>query len=227
MDISNKKLIEEVEEAINEIESLLPNDFDGKTLSKKSKLPYKLASIYYSYSYRFHAIANSALQLFKFENYLSSAILIRSLMETASVLFLVEERIERNLNSFNCEETDKFLMKILVGGKLKSYEYFAYNCLKAIDKVDGKKYDQFREMYDQLSEFAHPNWAGSAGYFSKIESEGIKIFTLNDGIKNPFFILFPFSISITVLIDSINSIKKLMPKFIKICESSCQRSAQR
>lgn len=221
MDISNEKLIKEIEEAIDEVESLLPNNLDGRELSKGSKLPYKLASINYSSSFRFLAIANSALELIKLKDYLSSSILIRSLMETASTLFLVEERINRNLNDFNCEEIDSFLMKVLVGGKLESDAYSTYSCTKAIKKVTDKKYVKFGEMYDELSEFSHPNWAGSAGYFSKIEYEGIKKFTKTKGIENPFFILFPFSVSLTVLKDSFDSIKELMPKFIKACESSC------
>lgn len=221
MGAKNSELIAGIEEAITSLESSLPTYLDGKTLSKTSKLPYKLASINYSYSYRFLVIAKTALQLFKNEEYLSSAILIRSSMETSSMLFYLLNKIEDFLNELNCEQIDSFMMKVLVGGKLKSDVYVIDNCLKAIDKVTKKKFDKFREMYDQLSEFAHPNWAGSAGYFSKIESEGIKEFNISKKMESPFFILFPFSVSTALLVDSFENIQKIMPNFIKQCEVSC------
>lgn len=219
MDIKNEKLIEELEKEISKLDTLLIVGFDGRELSKTSKLPYKLSSIIYSLTYRGQELASGAISLYKKSNYLSSAILIRSLMETSSILFHVESKIKKSIEDFEIDLVDQYLMKISLGSKNQKSDYNILNCITAIDLVDKKKYDNYRKMYDQLSEYAHPNWSGTAGFFSKIKSEGIKSFGKNIGFKNPFIIIFPFAISLQILLDSYNNLSDMMPKFINKCES--------
>ena len=79
----------------------------------------------------------------------------------------------------------------------------------------------FRHQYDRLSEFAHPNWAGTTFLFSKIDySTGITDFGENiRGTESTRRIgLANLSVALAMFEVSYNHITDLMPDFVQLCE---------
>ena len=58
-----------------------------------------------------------------------------------------------------------FLNKHLLGSRNQNAPVESYNILTAIDHTD-KEFENYRIAYDDLSEFAHPNWSGLIGAYS-------------------------------------------------------------
>lgn len=69
---------------------------------------------------------------------------------------------------------DEHFHKMLVGWKEKETPTFpqALNIMTALGHLE-KSVPGVMASYDHLSEFAHPNWNGVAGLFSKIDQEAL------------------------------------------------------
>lgn len=95
----------------------------------------------------------------------------------------------------------------------------AINVLNFVDRLE-KDIPGFRHQYDCLSEFAHPNWAGTTFLFSKIESGGITNFGENvRGTESTRRIgLANLSVALAMFEVRYNQITDLMPAFISFCE---------
>jgi hypothetical protein len=64
---------------------------------------------------------------------------------------------------------DKF-EKLLLGWKADPNFPQAFNILTLIDHLD-QQFHGVRARYDELSEFAHPNWSGAFGLFAITDCE--------------------------------------------------------
>jgi len=101
----------------------------------------------------------------------------------------------------------------------------AINVLTFIDKVE-LELAGFRKNYDQLSEYAHPNWSGVSGTFTKTDYENILIdFGKNirgkDRKKLLISISFPTNLEIFVMIY--NEFAEFLPKLIELCERQIEQ----
>ena len=96
----------------------------------------------------------------------------------------------------------------------------AINVLNFVDLID-EDIPGFRHQYDRLSEFAHPNWAGTAFLFSKIDySTAIAEFGENTrGTESTRRIgLANLSAALAIFEVSYNRITDLMLDFVQLCE---------
>jgi hypothetical protein len=120
-------------------------------------------------------------------------------------------------------DIDDYLMKLLMGSRTDlDVMPQALSVLTFVDHVE-KSIEGFRHQYDQLSEFAHPNWAGTALLFSKIDrSRAVVDFGENlrcadnaraIGVSN-------LSLALAMFEVSYNRITDLMPAFISVCETA-------
>ena len=94
------------------------------------------------------------------------------------------------------------------------------NVLNFIDCVE-KDIPGFRDQYDRLGEFAHPNWAGTTFLFSKIDySSGIADFggNIRETESTRRMGLLNLSVALAMFEVSYNRIIDLMPDFVQICE---------
>lgn len=222
MVFDEKLFLEKLEENIADLKDSLTTEIDGKKISGVSKVPFKVVALAFSLHHRAVDLAEKSLSLFKGDNYLASAILIRSLMETTSLVFLTQQKINSAVVSKKLGEIDDFLMKGIFGGRTEDAPLTSTNILTAIDHTD-KKYDKYKEMYDELSEFAHPNWHGVSGLYSKNEFDGKVRFGKNINPKPPKYILAPFLTTTTVLLITFSDLSKNFDKFIKLTEDDINK----
>jgi hypothetical protein len=129
-------------------------------------------------------------------------------------------KLEAAIESREATSIDTDLMRLLMGSKVdKDILPPPVNVLNFVDCVE-KEVPGFRRRYDGLSEFAHPNWAGTAFLFSNREPSGIARFGEHiRGAETAQTIgLSNLSGALLIFQMSYNPIGDLIPDFVRLCE---------
>ena len=215
----NTKAFREAKEISAEIKLNLPKVYDIASISTTSKLPFKALSIREVIIHRVSELSESACYLFEAKKHVSAFIIIRSLMETVAILYWLNDRIKKVNKTKHIGNIDHFFMRLFFGCRDDEKLPDPYNVLKAIDKIN-ENFNGFRKMYDDLSEFAHPNWAGLAGSYSELDKKNFKVSFGSRTEDIPLsFGLAPLTASLHIFKHYYNESGDLMPEFITICES--------
>ena len=93
------------------------------------------------------------------------------------------------------------------------------NVLTFIDRIN-KQFPNFRRIYDGLSEFAHPNFDGTGGSFSRIDRANDAVH-FGRGITRIDHrgLIFPaLSMSLVLAQYAYKVISDRMPEFVNRCE---------
>jgi hypothetical protein len=214
-ELDYKETIEEIEVILSELNSSLPSEVK---IASIAKIPFKVLSWRETLLYRTTELANSALMLFKNKHYVSSAVLIRAQMETTGFIVWSYKKISKCLKDEELGDIDNFLMRGLFGGREEGRIINSHNVLTAIDNVCSE-FEEFRELYDMLSEFAHPNYHGTHGSFAKLDENNFRI-KLGFYINNPpwNYVLTAFLFSLMVFKDYYNNMADLIMPFKSLCE---------
>lgn len=215
-------LIEEIKHLIAEIKNSLPTGFDISSISLRAKIPFKALSWREALLYRVSELATTALELYQTRRYVSACILTRALMETTGMLFWMHKKILKVIATKDLQDIDDFLMRGLLGDKEIDSRLDALNALSAVDHVD-KEFNNFRQMYDGLSEYAHPNWPGTSGSFGRDDVENMRVefgFYINDLPWS--FLLSPLLKSLIIFRDRYNKLADIFTEFTLLCEKNLE-----
>lgn len=214
-------LLAEADARLHLLEAGRPKSLDGFALSSVSKLPFKALRYRESLLWRIVQVGRSAFESFA-NNKLASAILLtRATVETSAALWYLRAKLETAVESKTLGNIDDDLTRLSMGSKTDTDILpAAINVLNFVDRVE-KDIDGFRHQYDRLSEFAHPNWAGTILLFSKVdESKAVANFGENirggDSVRITGAV--NLSVSLAMFETSYNSITDLMPAFVWLCE---------
>lgn len=187
----------------------LPSKVEVAALTLKSKLPFKSLTLREVLIHRVADLATVTMQLFEDGRFVPAFIMARSVVETVSIMFFLHKSVLDFCDNHDVEKLDEFLMKTTMGSKDKSTPHEPYNILTAVDKVD-KEFEGLRQMYDCLSEFAHPNWSGTLGAYGRFDKE--KHILLFDEHRTPKVALglAPFVGALTIFTDYYNDLARLI-----------------
>jgi hypothetical protein len=149
-------------------------------------------------------------------------ILTRALMENVAALVDVTFQIEGFVQDNKFIEIHTLVVNRLMGGKLQKFpvEVQIPNILTAIDKTD--KYfpnHRVRELYDFLSEFAHPNSLGMHGLYASIDpSTHILKIDPSFGMTKKHFTVIAQSLfrALNIFGNTILKIESLYPDIIRL-----------
>jgi hypothetical protein len=206
-----------IHELLDEFNASLPKEV---RISGVSKIPFKALSWRETLYYRNAELSNTAFELFNNNRYLPATILIRAQMETTGLLAWSHYKIHKCVEEKSLGDIDDFFMRGLFGGRESGRILEAHNVLTGIDKV-GR---EFRDAYDMLSEFAHPNCFGTHTCFSKLDTDNYRIlldFYFDDLNWEP--ILSTFLLSLHIFRDIYNYMADDIYRFYDICESLVQK----
>ena len=170
--------ISEAEKMLKELMQLKkprvrPFEDDGETL--KPKVVWKYDGFMQAILYRVTDIAEDALDVWRKRKPVSSVILARSLMESASAAYWLSKRVSAKIHSGDLAGADKdvdnlsFTCRIIVGlpeGK---------SVMTYIDAVDKQLLPGFRKIYDIMSEASHPNHMGTLWAYSELDKETYEV----------------------------------------------------
>lgn len=137
-------------------------------LTLKSKTPFKALVLREALIHRVSSLADGALSEFEAGRWVSGTVLVRAVVETAAVLHSLKLCVARAVQNRNDDDLTEFLRRTMVASRSETLLPEAISILTLIDKVD-KEFVGFRRSYDQLSEYAHPNWCGVLGAFHEID----------------------------------------------------------
>lgn len=167
-------MLNEAKELAQLIESSLPEKIEIAALSLNSKLPFKALSLRELLIHRVANLATPAVELFEHQREVSAILLTRGVIETVAIMFALHRALTTFLDNHDVPTFDHFLMQSLMGSRLPDASHQAKNIVTLIQHVE-KTIPGFESVYNSLSEYAHPNWAGVLGSFGKIDHEAFEL----------------------------------------------------
>jgi hypothetical protein len=154
----------------------LPQSVDARALRVMSKAPFQLLCTREALIWRTEELARTACDALERDDFAAAAILTRAVTENAALTWMLLDVLEKRASCTPQQLNDK-LMRMLVGSSLWDDAPKPVHVLDCLRKMD-KTISGVLRSYDQLSEIAHPNWAGVSGLYSKNDEPN---FTANFG----------------------------------------------
>ncbi len=161
---------------IKEIECNLPKEIDENIMGDKTHVVNKYFTARAGLMYRSYELALSAHECAVNNQIAASITLTRAFVETVSVVGYLNHKVNdfnknKDLTAFN--ET---VMRVMLGSRSDGALHPSVNILTIIGHID-KIMPGFRLTYDNLSEYSHPNFAGTCGLYSELKKGEMTVFS--------------------------------------------------
>jgi hypothetical protein len=166
--------IDHARQAAGVFRTRLPRFVHAKSFTLKSKNPFKAMVLREALIHRLSSLADGVVSEFDAGRWVSASILVRAIVESTAVLYSLELQVSNALKALKDDALTQFLRDTMVSSRSDPKLPKAINVLTLIDKVD-KQFNGFRSGYDDLCEYAHPNWCGVLGSFSELNRETITV----------------------------------------------------
>lgn len=172
------KDLAEAHEIAARLRASLPSQVGFADFGVVSWAPYQLLVIREALIWRTEELARNACEAIEREDLAVAALLARAVAESAALNWYLVKLLKERAGYTPGQLTGK-LMQLLVGMKRKkdgATEPGADDLPEAINvatfvKHVNRELPGFDEAYNLLSEFAHPNWLGVVGLYSKHDAE--------------------------------------------------------
>ena len=165
-------------------------------------------------------MARAALQTFEAQQFAAAFVLTRAAVETTAALWYLDEKISTALEQKKLGDLDECVVRLLAG--TYAWEDFPdpIRVGKFVECVE-RSVPGFKEQYQMLSEYAHPNAHGTTGLYSTIDRVNILVdFGLKERNTKPAKALCIANLSVTLMLfeRTYNHLSDLVPEFVKLCE---------
>ncbi len=224
---NTERLLSEARRYVERLKASLVSRTDPAQISLKSKVPYKALQIREALLYRATDLADASCILFDMQNFVSAACTARAFQETLAMLFYINRKIKKAIGDKNILILDDILMRTLVSSKNNADTRNPINILTMIDRVE-KEIEGFRDVYDNLSELSHPNWAGTLGISTKVNEEKLWVdfgenIRLRDSTREQ--IAFVLNAGLAMFVPIYDEFAQLLPQLVKMCEEAIESKA--
>ena len=233
---------QEVDHTISLISQALVDKITRSDFKTNSKIPYKVVSVKEIYKQKLFDCMEALRILIDNEKYLPALMIIRSIMEITSVINSLENRLQNALADREIKSLDEELMILLAGIKSPhamgeddtemessdDVKYQSKNILGYIDKM-AKTYKSYRIVYEELSEFVHPNFCGCANTYSEIDEPSYTTyfgFNPDKDINYYKGSIKYTSILANIFLEKTKSIETMMPKLVELCNDIIKNNAR-
>jgi hypothetical protein len=164
----------EARQLVADLSASLPDKIEIAALGVRSKAPFQLLTVREALIWRTEELGRGACGALEREDFTVAALLIRSVAESAAMTWYLLEILE-NRKRYTPAELNDILMRMFAGSKNGWADVpIAINVLTFVQRLD-KKMPGFEAAYNSLSEYAHPNWRGVSGLYSKIDRENFTV----------------------------------------------------
>jgi hypothetical protein len=145
----------------------LPTSVSVAALGVKEKAPFNLLCTREALIWRTEELARNACDALERDDIAVAALLTRAVTESAALTWKLKDVLVAR-HKQTTKEFNETLMRLLVGSRVWEDAPQAFQILTCIDRME-KHCPGVRAAYDNLSEFAHPNWRGVFGLFSRTD----------------------------------------------------------
>ena len=220
LDFDPTKFFIEANNLVDEFQNSLPSEIDISEFQNKTKPIFGIKVLQSSLQYRLTDLSKEALCLYDKQRIVPAFLLTRAAMETSAMFFWLIKKVKEAIEKKTLGNFFEFVLKATFGTRDNTLPFKAFNAQTAIDHVaKEKEFDDFRIAYDSLSEFCHPNFAGTQAPYSWRNPNSPAIeFGMSRGLQ-------PYYLGATALFKAVGLFKlksieidELLPKFIEVCE---------
>jgi hypothetical protein len=230
MEDSRVSLMDEIRGRLELLESNLPKRIDAMAVSQASKLPFKVLLYREALIWRMVELGRNAFQSFEQDRLVSAIVLTRAAVETSAALWYLCDKVAVAVELDTVGDLDDYLMKLVVGTATVPQNNTSTTDealprpvkVKAFLKQADKDIEGFSHQYGILSEYAHPNWAGTVLLYAKPDPENrLTEFGQNirKGDSTKRIGVCNLSVALAMFERSYNRITDLLAAFTKLCES--------
>lgn len=207
----------------------LPLEITIKSNPLLAKVCWKYLCYREALLWRSEELAKAARNELLENRLVSSALLGRALLECAGGFYYLTKQLSAALKERNKSRLDETAMRLLLGSRWEDWEHQPINVLKLIDHMD-REHTGTRKLYDFLSEFAHPNWSGTARSFSKHDrTRMVTQFGAYVGDNGSLFETCSISIAtaLPIILNSYNECSDIFPDFNRFCLEAFEKGASK
>jgi hypothetical protein len=218
-DESTEDLMIEIRGRIEALESSLPKRVDA--LISPSRLPFKALIYRAALIWRMAELSRGAFENFEKDRLALALLDTRAAVETAAALWYLYGKLKAVVAAGDPGDIDTHLMRLVMGTRDDPELPAPINVLTFVDRVE-KDAEGFRHQYDILSEFSHPNWAGTALLYSRHDQAnlwtdfGANIRGVGEeksiGAAN-------LSVALMFFEHCYNRIADILPQFVELCNA--------
>ena len=229
-------LIKEISESLELLESSLPRQVDGFALSQKSKLPWKALLYREALIWRIVELGQTAFENLTSSNrVVSGIVLTRASVEVSMALWYLYKRIEAVVDAKTVGDIDEYLMKLSMGTATGWPEMDSDGDplmprpvgIKMFRKQAEKDMPGYSHQYGVLSEYTHPNWAGTVLLYSHTDTNtaitDFGSYMRSDANAKGIGII-NLSVALKMFHLAYNRITDLLPAFVRVCEDNQKSS---
>ena len=208
--------LEEARQRVERIANHLPSSISAASLGVESKAPYLLLWAREALIWRTEELGRCACDALERDDIAAGILLTRAVTESAAFVWRLREILDTRHDHTEADLRDK-LDRMLLGWKKDPEFPEAFNVNTLISHMD-RQIPGIKARYDNLSEFAHPNWSGVAGLFSATDKNkytthfGRRLRGNHQGTKEMASILLAGSLDLFE--HAYNSISETLPKFL-------------
>jgi Asp-tRNA(Asn)/Glu-tRNA(Gln) amidotransferase A subunit family amidase len=226
---STSSLMEEIRDRLHRLESSLPKHLDAMAVSRATKLPWKALLYREALIWRMAELSRAAFENFEKDRLVAAIVLTRAVAETFAALWYLWHKIEAAVKSNNVGDIDTDLMSLISGTRIPNDPIFpqAIQILKMVDKVN-KEVQGFRDQYDILCEYTHPNASGTTQSYLQHNREQLTTeFGQNSRTSENTRMIGLTNLSVSLLLfePRYNGIAELIPAFTALCEKGLETRA--
>ena len=156
---------------LDELTNRLPSNVDSRLKNMPSLILYQVVYLRDTLAHRIRDLSEKAVPLFESSQLMPAFLVTRALLETVSLLYELHRKVASAIDRKEVKQLDEWLERASLGRRNVDTEITAPNILSALDSMNAE-YAGVREMYDQLSEFCHPNFAGVLASYSRLNDTG-------------------------------------------------------
>lgn len=161
--------LDDARRRVENIRALLPCSISFADLGVQSQAPYLLLCIRAALSWRTEELARCACDALVKNDVATGILLTRAVIENTAFIWRLKELLEER-HKYSPDDLREKLEKMLLGWKSEPNLPQAFNIMTIIGHLD-QQFRGAKERYNELSEFAHPNWCGVFGLFSVMDDE--------------------------------------------------------
>jgi hypothetical protein len=207
-------------EALTVIAAILPRGVQARVFSARAKIPFKVALYRDSLMWRIEELGRAALEGYDRRNHTAAILLVRGTMESVAALWSLHALVT-GYRGGDHDSLDDKLMRMVLGSKIRTEHPDPFNVLTTIQRLS-KTLPNFGPLYDELSEYAHPNDAGTTSSFAKIDRRGTQAIFSRDG-ENPerraWLLIECLATTLLLVMPLYNEIGSCFLSFVRYCEA--------